>query len=146
MNSLSVKILKGSQGLALFMVIFVMAFFLLFVTGGLIFSQLELKKTSNFKLSTQAIETADAGLQHALSWVAMPWAWDFDTQLNGGTPPGTVVSQTEFPSGSGFKYTVTARNDSDGGGANNDTNNIIVLTSEAKGPNNTKKVDEAYVK
>ena len=57
------KLLKDSQGLALFMVIFMMAFFLLFVTGGLIFSQLELKKASNLKLAVQALETADAGLQ-----------------------------------------------------------------------------------
>ena len=147
MNPSFVKILKGSQGLALFMVIFVMAFFLLFVTGGLIFSQLELKKTSNVKLSTQAIETADAGLQHALSWVAMPWAWDFDTQLSCGSPPCTIVPQTTFPSGSGFSYTVTAMNDvADGGGSANDTNSILVLTSTASGPSGTKKVVEAYVK
>lgn len=140
------NILRRSEGLALFMVIFVMAFFLLFVTGGLIFSQLDLKKASNLKLATQAVETADAGLQHALAMI--PWAWNFNNQLNSGTPPGTVVSQTDFPSGSGFSYTVTARNDipSDGGGATNDTNNILVLTSTASGPSGTKKVVEAYVK
>ena len=143
MNSLSLKILKGSQGLALFMVIFVMAFFLLFVTGGLIFSQLDLKKVENFKLATQALEVADAGLQHALA--VIPWDWNFNNQLNGGTPPGTVVSQTSFPSGSGFSYTVTARNDNDSGGATNDTNNIVILSSIASGPNGTKKEVQAYL-
>jgi len=41
-----VKMLKDNRGLTLFMVIFVVAFFLLFVTGGLVFSRLELKKIS----------------------------------------------------------------------------------------------------
>jgi len=146
MNPSFVKILKGSRGLALITVIFVAAFFLIFVAGGLFFAQLNLKMASNFKLATQAVEVADAGLQHGLA--VIPWAWDFNNQLNGGTPLGTVVSQTDFPSGSGFSYTVTARNDipSDGGGATNDTNNQIVLTSTANGPGNSKKVVEAYVK
>lgn len=128
------------------MVIFVMAFFLLFVTGGLIFSQMELKKASNVKLATQVVETADAGLQHALAHSVIRWGWDFNTQLNSGTPSGTVIAQTAFPAGSAFSYTVTARNDSDGGGSTSDTNKIIVLTSTATGPNGSKKVVEAYVK
>ena len=128
------------------MVIFVMAFFLLFVTGGLIFSQFELKKTSNVKLATQALEIADAGLQHALA--VIPWAWNFNGQLNGGTSPGTLVSSTSFPSaGSGFSYTVTAKNDpADSGGATNDTNNIIILNSIAIGPSGAKKEVQAYVR
>lgn len=109
MKSPFVKILKGSQGLALFMVITVMAVFLLFVTAGLFLSQIELKKTSNFKLATQAMETADAGLQHALAVIIA--GFDFNGQLSCDLPPCTVVSQTSFPSGSGFSYTVTAQND-----------------------------------
>lgn len=148
MNNSLTKILKGSQGLALFMVIFVMAFFLLFVTGGLIFSQLDLKKTSNLKFATQALEVADAGLQHALA--VIPWAWDFDDQLNCASPPCTIISQTPFPSGSAFSYTVTAQNDPPDtispGSPTNDTNNIIILNSTAYGPNNTKKEVQAYVK
>lgn len=129
------------------MVLFVMAFFLLFITGSLVFSQLELKKTSNVKLASQAIESADAGLQHALSWTAIPWAWDFNPQLGCGSPPCTVVPQTNFPSGSGFSYTVTGKNDAgDSGGSGNDTNKILVLTSTASGPGGAKKVVEAYVK
>ena len=150
MNSLSLKILKRSQGLALFIVIFVMAFFLLFVTGGLIFSQLDLKKAGNFKLATQALEVADAGLQHALANIENPFGWDFDAQLNCGTPPCTIIPQTSFPSGSAFSYTVTAQNDSPDtispGSPTNDTNNIIVLNSTAYGPSNTKKKVQAYVK
>ena len=139
------KVLRDNQGLTLFMVIFVMAFFLIFVTGGLIFSQLDLKKTSNVNFAAQALEVADAGLQHALA--AIPWAWNFNDQLSGGAPPGTVVSQTFFPPGSGFSYTVTAKNDPpDAGGATNDTNNILILNSTASGPSGTKKEIQGYVK
>lgn len=134
------KILRNNQGLALFAVIFVMAFFLLFVTGSLVFSQRELKKTSNHKLATQAVEMADGGLQHALALI--PWVWDFDPLLNCGASPCTIVSSS-YPS-IGFNYTVTAKNDPPEAVPIDDTNNTIVLTSTATGPNGTTKVVEAY--
>lgn len=139
------RTLRRSEGLTLFMVIFVMAFFLLFVTGSLVFSQLELKKANNLKLATQAVEVADAGLQHALA--SIPWVWNFSAQLSCATPPCTLASNSSFPSGSGFSYTVTAQNDlSDSGGAGSDTNNIIVLASQSSGPNSTTKIVQAYVR
>jgi hypothetical protein len=138
------KILKGSEGLALITVIFVAAFFLIFVTGGLYFAQLNLKITSNFKLATQAVEVADAGLQHGLA--VIPWVWDFNGQLNCGTPPCPVVSQTSFPSVSGFTYTVTAKNDPADASATIDSNSRILVTAQADGPSNTKKIVEAYVR
>ena len=142
------KILKGSEGLTLFMVLFVMAFFLVFVTGGLFFAQVNLKIASNFKLATQAVEVADAGLQHGLAVV--PWVWDFDSQLNCASPPCTIIAQTSFPSGSGFSYTVTAQNDvpdmNNGGSPTNDTNNIILLASQAKGPSGSARIIVAYVR
>lgn len=156
MNSSLTKILKGSQGLALFLAIFMMAFFLLFITGGLIFSQLELKKTSNLSLAVQASETADAGLQHALATIEKPWGWNFNAQLNCASPPCPVKDAdgityiSNKPFGSGFSYTVTAQNDPPDtispGSPTNDTNNIIILNSTANGPNNTKKEVQAYVK
>jgi len=143
-----VKTLRDSQGLTLFTVVFMMACFLLFVTGGLVFSRLETKKVSNTRLATQALEVADAGLQHALA--LLPWAWNFNAELNCGTPPCSLVPQTSFPSGSGFGYSVTAENDpadlSPPGSATNDSNNILVLNSTASGPAGTQKVVQAYVK
>jgi len=138
------RILKSSQGLALFTVIFVMAFFLLFVTGGLLFSRLELKKSSNLRFEVQAVEVADAGLQHALALI--PWLWDFNAQLGCGSPPCTLVPDASFPAGSGFSYTVTARNNSDGGGASNDTDKVIVLTSQSSGPGSSRRSVEAYIR
>jgi len=140
------KILRSSEGLTLFMVIFVMAFFLLFVTGALFLAQVDLKKTSNLKLAVQAVEVADAGLQHALALV--PWVLNFNDQLNCGAPPCSLVSNSFF--GSGFSYTVTVQNDltdiNNGGSATNDTNNTVLVTSVASGPNGSKKVVEAYIR
>ena len=138
------KILRGSEGLALITVIFVAAFFLIFVAGGLFFAQLNLKMASNFKLATQAVEVADAGLQHGLA--VIPWVWDFNGQLNCGTPPCPVVSQTSFPSVSGFTYTVTLKNDPADASATVDSNSRILVTAQANGPNSTKKIVEAYVR
>jgi len=138
------KILRGSEGLALITVIFVAAFFLIFVAGGLFFAQLNLKMASNFKLATQAVEVADAGLQHGLA--VIPWVWDFNSQLNCGTPPCTVVAQTSFPSVSGFTYAVTAKNDPADASATVDSNSLILVTAQADGPSSTKKIVEAYVR
>src|SRR3972149_1445111 len=138
------KILRGSEGLALITVIFVAAFFLIFVTGGLFFAQLNLKIASNFKLATQAVEVADAGLQHGLA--VIPWVWNFNSQLNCGTPPCTVVAQTSFPSVSGFTYTVAAKNDPADASATVDSNSRILVTAQANGPSSTKKIVEAYVR
>src|SRR3989338_1186470 len=134
------KILRGSEGLALIAVIFVAAFFLIFVAGGLFFAQLNLKIASNFKLATQAVEVADAGLQHGLA--VIPWVWDFDSHLNCGTPPCSLINKTSFPSVAGFTYTVTAKNDPGEGVPTDDTNNTILLTSQADGPRSTKKIVE----
>ncbi len=126
------------------MVIFVMAFFLLFITGGLVFSQLELKKAGNLKLAIQAVEVADAGLQHALA--SIPWVWNFNAQLGCGTPPCALASNSAFPAGSDFSYSATAQNDpADTGGAASDTNNIIVLASRSSGPSGSTSVVQAYV-
>jgi len=126
------------------MVLFVVAFFLLFVTGGLYFAQVNLKVASNVKLATQAIEVADAGLQHGLA--LLPWVWDFDSQLNCGTPPCTLVSQTSFAPMSGFTYTVKAKNNPTESVATDDTDSVVLLTSEANGPSSTRKTVEAYVR
>ncbi len=132
------------------MVIFVMAFFLLFVTGGLVFSNLELKKASNLKLATQVLEVADAGLQHALANIEKPFGWNFNAQLNCASPPCTIILQTPFTSDSAFSYTVTAENDPPDtvapGSPTNDTNNIIILNSTANGPNGATRQVRAYVK
>ncbi len=54
------KILKNSEGFALFIAILVMAIVMLFIGASLLLSRVDSKITSNFKLGTQALEMADA--------------------------------------------------------------------------------------
>jgi hypothetical protein len=124
-----------------------MAGFLPLVTGGLVFSQIELKKAKNAALAVQALESADAGLQHALSWNVIPWAWDFSWLINCPSQPCSILSASSYLSSVPlFTDSVSAINDpADQGGAT-DTNNVVILQSTALGPNSTKRELQAYVK
>ena len=141
------KILKSSEGIALFVAILVMTIVMLFLGASLFLSRVDTKITSNFKLGTQALEVADAGLQHGLTLLQR--GTDFDGDLNCGTPPCNLLSATPFPAGSDFTYTVTVENDSpdinNGGSPTNDTDNLVVLVSTANGPNGVKRQVQAYV-
>ena len=138
-----VKLLKNSKGLALFMSIAMMTIFLFFLSASLYLTRVDTKITSNLKLATQALEVADAGLQHALALI--PAGYDFNKELN-CDPSCPLVPKSTFPPGSAFSYTVTARNDPlDGGGATNDTDRTVILASTAEGPAGTLKTVEAYV-
>ncbi len=144
------KILKSSEGFALFIAILVMAIVMLFVGASLHLSRVDTKITSNFKLGTQALEVADAGLQHALKLLGPQKGWDYDDSLICGTPPCYLLSSESFPSAPGFTYSVTVENDAldiaNGGSASDDTDNLVVLISTANGPNDTKRQVQAYVK
>ncbi len=141
------KILKSSEGIALFVAILVMTIVMLFLGASLFLSRVDTKITSNFKLGTQALEVADAGLQHGLTLLQR--GTDFDGDLNCGTPPCNLLSATPFPAGSDFTYTVTVENDSpdinNGGSPTNDTDSLVVLVSTANGPNGVKRQVQAYV-
>jgi Tfp pilus assembly protein PilX len=142
------KILKSTEGIALFVAILVMTVVMLFLGASLFLSRVDTKITSNFKLGTQALEVADAGLQHALSLIQI--GYDFDNDLNCGTPPCNILAPTTFPSGSDFTYTVSVENDSvdigNGGSPTDDTDNLVVLVSTANGPSDSKRQVQAYVK
>jgi hypothetical protein len=141
------KILKKSDGIALFVAILVMAIVMLFIGGSLLFSRIDSKITSNFKLGTQSLEVANAGLLHGLTLIGD--GYDFDSHLTCGTPPCNVLSSTTFPPGSDFAYTVTLENDpadiNSDGSATDDTNYVVVLLSTSSGPNDTKREIQAYV-
>lgn len=145
-GKLIMKILKDKKGIALFMAIAAMAVFLFFVSASLFLTRIDSKVTSNFKLATQALEVADAGLNHALAMIAS--GYDFDQELNCGNPKCPLVSNPSFPVGSSFSYTVTAENDPVEAVSypNDDQNNIILLVSTADGPAKTSKSVKAYVR
>lgn len=134
------RLLKDSQGMALVVAVFVTAILMTLTGASLLFSQLNLKITSNHKLGTQGLELADGGVQHALGVV--PVGVDFDILLN-----TTVVNTTSFSSLPDFSFTVTVENDpGDSGGPPNDTNGTAVLVSSASGPANSRKVVKAYIR
>ena len=137
------KILKGPQGLTLFTVLFAVTVFLLFISAGLFFARLNLKTSSNLKVSSQGLQVAEAGLHHALA--VIPWGLNFSNQIDCGSPPCVLVPNTSFPSTPGFSYTVTAKNDPIDTSPTNDANNLIILNSTAYGPDGAKATIEAYV-
>jgi len=128
------KTLKSSEGFALFIAILVMAIVMLFLGASMLLSRVDTKITSNFKLGTQALEVADAGLQHALAEI--PKGYDFNLICGEENPPPCdLLSDISFPSAPGFSYTVTVESNSP----------ELVLVSTANGPNDTKRQVQAYV-
>jgi hypothetical protein len=113
------------------MVIMVVVLMLSITGATLSLNRLELKKTSNHKLGTQALGVADAGLQHAFA--AMPAGINFPYNTETQVVPSTAISSLP-----GFTYSVKALNTAGGTQA--------ILTSTALGPNGTKKVLVAYAK
>ncbi len=148
MNKTSpLEFLKRSDGIALFVAILVMTVVMLFLGASLFLSRVDMKITSNYIIATQSLGVADAGLAHAMALLGS--GSDFDSHLNCGTPPCTLLASTTFPPGSDFTYTVTVENDSadinGAGTATDDTDNLVVLVSTANGPNDTKRQVQAYI-
>ncbi len=129
------------------MSIALMTVFLFFLSASLYLTRVETKITSNLKLATQTLEVADAGLHHAMALIPDGYAFNDQLDCIPGPPPCDLVATTSFPAGSAFGYTVTVENDSgDGGGLTNDTNETVLLVSEAYGPAGASKRVEAYVR
>ena len=76
MSVFSMRILKDSKGLALFMSIALMTVFLFFLSASLYLTRVETKITSNLKLATQTLEVADAGLHHAMALIPDGYAFN----------------------------------------------------------------------
>ena len=140
--------LKRSEGFALFIAILVMAIVMLFLGASLLLSRVDTKITSNFKLGTQALEVADAGLLHALKLLEPQNGWDFNDSFTCQTPPCDVISNSSFPSAPGFTYSVTVEDDPNDPDQSVvlDGNNLVVLVSTANGPSDSKRQVQAYVK
>jgi len=132
------------------MSIALMTIFLFFLSASFYLVRIDSKITANLKLGTQAIEVADAGLQHALALIATGYDFDGDLDCQPLPLPCKLASNFTFPPNSGFSYTVTVENDlfdinNNGATATDDKNNLVVLTSTANGPNDTKSEVQAYV-
>jgi hypothetical protein len=122
--------LKNSRGIALMTVIFITAILFTFITATVILSSLDLKLTSNLKLSDAAIQVADSGVQHALAVIPAGVTFPYSAETE-------VLPWTNHPGLSGYSYLVTGINTAGGTQA--------ILTSEASGPNAARKIITAYV-
>lgn len=119
-----------SRGIALVVVIFVVAVLLTLTGAGLLFSGLDLKLTSSLKTGTIALQIADTGIQHALAIIPAGTSFSYSS-------PTEIVPSTSHPTIPGYSYSVTAVNTSG--------NSQAILTSTATGPNGAKKVVVAYI-
>lgn len=120
--------IKSEKGIALVVILMLMAVLTLLTGAGLLFSGLNLRATSYFKSGSLAFYAADSGIQHALTLLPAGSTFPYTTQT-------TLLSS--FPLGNGYTYTVTAINGSD--------NSKAVLTATAQGPNGAKRVIRAYI-
>lgn len=122
--------LMESRGIALVVVIFVVAVLLTLTGAGLLFSGLDLKLTSSLKTGTIALQIADTGIQHALAIIPAGTSFSYSS-------PTEIVPSTPHPTIPGYSYSVTA--------VNTAGNSQAILTSTATGPNGAKKVVLAYI-
>lgn len=131
--------LVNSHGIALTVVIFVIAILFTLSGSALLFSGLDLKMTSAMKTGTNALHAGDAGIQHALGIIPPGTNFNYSTDASNPTCiiPSTSCSSTKFDFGNGYSYTVTA--------VNTAGNSQAILTSTAFGPNGAKKVVVAYI-
>ena len=126
------KVIKDSQGIALVVVVIIMALLLSITGASLLFSGLNLKKASNLKSTSVAIHVADAGIQHALALIPSGTTFSYTTET-------TLLNSYSF--GSGYSYTVTAVNDAASSGGNSRT----VLTAVATRANSATRKVRAYI-
>lgn len=136
---MGISLKLGCRGLALTVVIFIVAILLTLTGASLLFSGLDLKATSAMKTGTMALQVADAGIHHALSVIPPGTSFSYSNDPNNPTcvVPSSSCSTEKFDFGGGYRYTVTAINAAGGTQA--------ILTSTVFGPNSTKKVVVAYV-
>ena len=129
------KTCQDSKGIALVVVIIIMVIFLSITGASLLLSGLNLKSASNYKSGTAGLNTADAGMHHALAVIPAGTNFSYGSGA-------TVVPVTPFvTASSGFSYTVSATNDP----PTSPSTSRAILTSTATGPNGSKRVVQAYI-
>lgn len=119
---------KNEKGIALVVIIMLMAVLTLFTGAGLLFSGLNLRTASYLKTGNLAFYAADSGIQHAVRLIP-----------NGTTFPYTTETPllNSVPLSNDYTYTVTAINGSGGTKA--------ILTSTGKNSNGARRVIKAYI-
>lgn len=138
------RTLKDSQGMALVLVVFMVTIFLTLTGASLLFSQLDLKITSNYKTGTSAFHVADAGIESAKAEVSSK---SFDSVLAGAdgnkssTSDNGILSFGTSVSFNGGTYEVRVADNDDGDGDDwHDTDGKVYVTSTGKFAGSTRVV------
>ncbi len=118
----------NEKGIALAVVLMLMAVLMLLTGSGLLFSGLNLKTASHLKTGSLAFYAADSGIRHALAAIPPGPTFPYVTEA-------TVLNAVALSDG--YTYTVRAVNDSDPTRA--------ILTSTGSGPNGARRVIRVYV-
>lgn len=126
------RLSQDASGVALAVVIMMLAILLALTGGAVLLSGLNLKMTAGQRLGIKSLQVADAGLRHAVS--GLPWGTSFDYGSQ-----TALLNNVSF--GDGYAYTVTAINDPDSAGGDS----RAILTAAGLGPSSSKRVVLAYV-
>src|ERR1043166_7170186 len=149
------SVITNNRGITLVVVLVIMLVLLTLTGASLLMSGITSRTTSNLKTGTTAVQTADAGIRHALALI--PAANDFDSLLTGSVtgfpcaPSSPCNGTTNKPTLTGtlgsYTYTVVAENNTTVAGetATNDTDKIVILTSTATGPDGATIEIQAYI-
>lgn len=136
--------LKNSHGMALVFVIFIVSILLTLTGASLLFSQMDLKITSNFKTGTSAFHIADAGIESAKAEMS---GKSFNSVLAGAdgnknnTSDNGILSFGASVSFNGGTYEVRVTDNDDGDGDPwKDADGKVYITSTGKFGGSTRVV------
>jgi len=137
-------LLEDSHGMAMIIIVFIVSILLTLTGASLLFSQMELKKTSNYRTGTSAFHTADAGIESAKAEVSSK---SFDAVLAGAdgnksnTSDNGILSFGTSVSFNGGTYEVRVTDNDDGDGdAWHDTDGKVYITSTGRSSGSTRVV------
>lgn len=155
-------IIGGEEGSVLIIALVMLVMLTLMGVSATTTSTIEMQIADNERNYQRAFYVADAGIEHVRSMLTSklveknaanlasgsPLEWDFAVDGSEGI---SAATGTDYGSGaiwlnnisfnplSGYTYTVTVWNNSaDGGGATDDTDSVIMVRSDASGPNNVQ--------
>lgn len=128
---------RGERGAVLPLTLIIMMVLVGLVTALLAMGVSEPLIAANLVAGTQAFHLAEAGIERAFGKIATD-----NNGFNDDLTTGTLFNAVALGAGA---YTVTAANNSDGGGATSDLDDTIILRSTGTGPNGATRTLEAIV-
>ncbi|APG25391.1 pilus assembly PilX family protein [Syntrophotalea acetylenica] len=150
------KIGRGQRGAALITAMVILTLLTVIGLAATNTSILETMISASDRTHTEALYTAEAGIEHLRrnfktlfmdknsSHIAAGIDPDWDFVLNGSQPDVAAATDTRYEGGAkwiidaelgaSYRYTVTVWNNDDGGGPTDDTDSVIFMRADARGP------------